>query len=103
MGNQSELSTGEHYKKALMDSKGNRAEAAKRVFFESSNPKDATFALDFYTVGKAPAMRSDGVSSEPAHTPLAVLYRVRHNKIVQVRMPTLWRLFSPYVVDLDPG
>ena len=64
-----------------------KAEASKRIFIESSNKRDPSFALDFYQPNRAPFFTS---SIAPARACVA-LYLVKGNKIRKVRTHAIIR------------
>jgi hypothetical protein len=58
------------------------AECAKRLYIESDDDNDPTFALDLYPAGQAPGINAVGKGNVKLDTLL--LYRVRENKIDHV-------------------
>jgi hypothetical protein len=59
-------------------------EASKRLFIETENSSDPTFAIDFYAAGKAPGFGPEGVSARPHQKPMVAVYKVQKSKIVKI-------------------
>lgn len=76
---QSELTSSSQLKDLLSAANPQKSMPTKRLFFESKNSKDSTFALDFYAASSCPS-----IVSERLEGPNAVLYRVNRNRIDQI-------------------
>eukprot|EP00042_Codosiga_hollandica_P028731 m.153156 g.153156 ORF g.153156 m.153156 type:complete len:373 (+) comp52854_c0_seq1:1382-2500(+) len=76
---QDELVPNAEVVRVLKSSSPRKAEASKRLFIESENKKDPSFALDLYLVGSVPNFGQPSLSA-----PSALLYSVRRNQIEKI-------------------